>query len=80
METAKTENKEQLLRDLARDILGTLEKAYVGMQTLSGVQLMEAQKDVDVNGTIDELSMLLTDIKCSVNNLVSLIDRVNQRV
>ena len=74
------ENEEQLLRDLARSILGTLEKAHDGVQNLSGVQPAELRKDTDINGTIDELNMILLDIKCAATNLLNLIDQVNQRV
>lgn len=80
MESEKMEKSEHLLRDLARSILGTLEKAHESVQNLGGVQPAEMRKDTDINGTIDELNMILLDVECAATNLLSLIDQVNQRV
>ena len=75
------ENEEQSnLRNLSQGILETLYKTYELMQALNGVQGEELKKEAEVNGTIDELSMILADIEFVSNKLVDTITQISNRV
>jgi len=76
--TAQEEKKN--LRKSASAILETLNGAHEIARSVIGEYPGEERKDIDPNGTIDELSVLLTDIKYSADRLLESINKISQRI
>ncbi len=74
------EEKTINLRKSASAILETLNGAHEIARSVVGEYPGEARKDIDQNGTIDELSVLLTDIKYSADRLLDSINKISQRI
>ena len=68
------------MRGSAQGILETLEKAHEVLRIINGEYPGEAREEMSKNGSIDELSILLTDIRYSADRLAESVNKISNRI